>query len=451
VVGDVRWADDAPASLRHAVSVDLRGDDAVIVLDSSGALVGVDDAAGRLLGVGTGDLLDRSSGEPTVRLYGVDGRALDADHDPVARALSTGEPVTQHVLGVESTGPGGPGAFAWVEVAAYPIRDDTGHVAGAATTLRDVSDTIDGRRATAAVVRSFRELSRSSADDEARFRLLAESSADVVFQSDLAGRCAWVSPSVTDVLGWTVQELLGTELPRLVHPEDLAGANERRRVALETGEGVPDRLELRYATRDGSWRWMSVLSRALRDDTGEVVGGLTSLRDIEQEVRNREELRYLVGHDGLTGLLSRDAALQALSRAIARTRDTGRWLGVLYVDVDHFKRVNDSEGHEAGDRLLVEVGRRLQSALRDSDVVARLGGDEFLVLLTSLREPVNAEKRAQALLGAVAEDDSGGLPHTTVSIGLVVDDGTGEADQVLRDADAALYRAKNAGRNRVAL
>jgi diguanylate cyclase (GGDEF)-like protein len=194
---------------------------------------------------------------------------------------------------------------------------------------------------------------------------------------------------------------------------------------------------------------MSVLARPLRDPSGRVIGGLTALRDIQEEVERREELRYLAGHDGLTGLLNREAALRALDRAVARARDTERWVGVLYVDVDHFKEVNDTHGHQAGDRLLVEVGHRITAALRDTDVVARLGGDEFLVILTSLREPVNAEKRAQALLAAVSDDDSGGLPETTVSIGLVTDDGHGSPAQILQDADAALYRAKNAGRNRV--
>jgi diguanylate cyclase (GGDEF)-like protein/PAS domain S-box-containing protein len=312
-----------------------------------------------------------------------------------------------------------------------------------------VSDTVDGRRAMASVLSSIRALSEASVEDEARFRLLAENSADVVFQVDVSGRCVWVSPSVREVLGWDAETILGTPLAPLLHVDDREMANERRLAALGDGRGGVDRLELRYATSDGRWRWMSVLARPLRDPSGRVIGGLTALRDIQEEVERREELRYLAGHDGLTGLLNREAALRALDRAVARARDTERWVGVLYVDVDHFKEVNDTHGHQAGDRLLVEVGHRITAALRDTDVVARLGGDEFLVILTSLREPVNAEKRAQALLAAVSDDDSGGLPETTVSIGLVTDDGHGSPAQILQDADAALYRAKNAGRNRV--
>ena len=447
-MGEVRWADTATATLRDAVSIDLRGDDAVVILDLSGHLVGADDAAGRLLGLDSSELLGRGPDNPAWRMVGTDGRLLGVEEDPVARALATGEPVAQHVVGVELAAEAS-GRFAWVEVAAYPIRAADGHVEGTATTLRDVSDSLDGRRATASVLTSMRALSEASVEDEARFRLLAENSADVVFQVDVAGDCVWVSPSVHEVLGWDPDDLIGTSLPPLLHPDDREVAQERRLAALGDGRNGVDRLELRYATAAGGWRWMSVLSRPMRDAAGTIIGGLTALRDIQDEVERREELRYLAGHDGLTGLLNREAALRALDRAVARARDTERWVGVLYVDVDHFKDVNDTHGHQAGDRLLVEVGHRITAALRDTDVVARLGGDEFLVILTSLREPVNAEKRAQALLAAVSDDDSGGLPETTVSIGLVTDDGHGDPAQILAEADAALYRAKNAGRNRV--
>ncbi len=445
----MRWAETATATLRDAVSIDLRGDDAVVILDLSGRLVGADDAAGLILGVDSYQLLGRGPENPVWRMVDTDGRPLSIEEDPVAQAIATGEPVAEHVVGVESTSTEGAGRFSWVEVAAYPIRASDGHVAGAATTLRDVSDTADGRRATASVLSSIRALSEASVEDEARFRLLAENSADVVFQVDVSGRCVWVSPSVHEVLGWDAETIVGTTLGPLLHVDDREMANERRLAALGDGRNGVDRLELRYATAGGGWRWMSVLSRPLRDPSGRVIGGLTALRDIQEEVERREGLRYLAGHDGLTGLLNREAALRALDRAVARARDTERWVGVLYVDVDHFKEVNDTHGHQAGDRLLVEVGHRLTAALRDTDVVARLGGDEFLVILTSLREPVNAEKRAQALLAAVSDDDSGGLPETTVSIGLVTDDGHGSPAQILLDADAALYRAKNAGRNRV--
>lgn len=193
---------------------------------------------------------------------------------------------------------------------------------------------------------------------------------------------------------------------------------------------------------------MSVLARPMRDSHGTVTGGLSALRDIQSEVESREELRYLAGHDGLTGLLNRESSLRALSKGLEAVRGTGRHVGVLYLDVDRFKDVNDSYGHDGGDRLLVELARRLSTVLRESDVVGRLGGDEFLVVLSSLKEPGQADMRAGSLLPTLSAraDD---VPSSTVSIGVVTDDGSGDPAEVLKAADAALYRAKHAGRDRI--
>ena len=447
----MQWVETAPTELRQAVSIDLRAGEAVVVLDRSGTCVGVDDGAERFFGPDPGELLGRPGPVSSWRWCDSDGSPLPEAAGPVATVLSSGEPVVARVLGLDGLGGEAAGRFAWVEVSAYPLRGPDGSVEGVATALRDVSQTPEGRSATTALVRSLRSLATASLEDEARFRALAEGSADVLFQTDVVGRCVWVSPFVTDVLGWEPEQVVGRSLVPLQHPGDREVANERRLAALSERGGGHERLELRYATAGGTWRWMSVLSRPLRDATGRVNGGLTALRDIQDEIDRREELRYTPRHDGLTGLADRETALHALTQALAQARDTGRWVGTLYVDVDRFRDVNDTHGPEVGDRLLVEVGRRLTARLRDSDAVARLGGDEFLVVLASMREGAHAEQRARALLDAVAGPGPEGLPTATVSIGVRYDDGTSDAGQVLRDANAALRRAKDAGRNRVSL
>ena len=145
------------------------------------------------------------------------------------------------------------GQFAWVEVTAYPLRGPDGTVDGVATSLHDVSQTPQGRAATAALVHSLRSLTHASFEDEARFRVLAENSADVLFQTDVVGRCVWVSPSVADVLGWTPEQVLGQvrSSPPL-HPSDREVANEQRRSALSDQGGGHDRVELRHALRPGA-------------------------------------------------------------------------------------------------------------------------------------------------------------------------------------------------------
>jgi diguanylate cyclase (GGDEF)-like protein/PAS domain S-box-containing protein len=447
----MQWAETAPTELREAVSVDLRADGAVVVLDRSGTCVGVDDGAEQILGTDPLLLLGRPGPMSSWRWCDADGSPLPDAAGPVATALSSGEPVVGRVLGLDATGEETGGGFAWVEVSAYPLRGPSGAVEGVAAALRDVSLAPAGRLATTALARSLRALATASLEDEARFRALAESATDVVFQTDVVGRCVWVSPSVTDVLGWTPDQVVGRSLVPLQHPGDREVANERRLAALSDRGGGHERLELRYATAGGAWRWMSVLSRPVRDATGRVTGGLTALRDIQDEVDRRAEQRWTPRHDALTGLADRDTALHALTRALGQARDTGRWVGVLYVDVDRFRDVNEVHGPDVGDRLLVEVGGRLAGRLRDSDVVARLGADEFLVVLAAMRDGAHAEQRARALLAAVAEPGADGLPAATVSIGVRADDGSGAAGQVLRDAEGALRRAKDAGRNRVSL
>ncbi len=454
----MQWVETAPTELRQAVTIDLRAGDAIVVLDRSGTCVGVDDASGRVLGSAPGRLLGRRSPDAAWRWCDSDGSPLPAG--PIATVLGSGEPVVGQVLGVdgldgldgfEGTGGDAAGRFAWVEVSAYPLRGRDGTVEGVATSLRDVSHGPAGRGATAALVRSLRSLAAASLQDEERFRVLAENAADVLCETDIVGRCVWVSPAVTDVLGWTPEQVVGQSLVRLLHPDDREVANERRLAALSERGGGHERLELRYATAGGAWRWMSVLSRPLRDAAGRVTGGLTALRDIQDEVERREERRHAPRYDALTGLADRDTALKALTRALGEARGSGRWVGVLYADIDRFREVNDAHGPEAGDRLLVEVGHRLTARLRDTDVVARLGGDEFLVVLASMREGAHAEQRARALLAAIGEPGPDGVASATVSIGVRADDGTSDAGQVLRDAGDALRRAKDAGRNRVSL
>lgn len=439
----VRWAGTAGESLRDAAAVDLRDDEAILVSDRDGRLVGAD--PGGVLGLDADALLGRTPAELSWRLLRPDGTVLQPGEDPAAVAVATGAPVLDQLVGIELSADG-VAVLSWCTVSALPVRGPDGSVVGVASALRDVSATSEGRRATASLAQSLRALSKGAELDQVRFRLLAESAADVVMQTDLAGRVVWVSPSVTEVLGWDPDEIIGASSLPLLHDDDRERANETRRRALaQGGDAAVERLELRYATASGGWRWMSVLARPMRDTRGTVTGGLSALRDIQAEVENREELRYLAGHDGLTGLLNRESSLRALGKALETARGTGRVVGVLYLDVDRFKDVNDSIGHDGGDRLLVDLARRLTGMLRETDTVGRLGGDEFLVVLTSLKEHGQADLRATSLLAALSVPTDG-IPSSTVSIGVVTDDGSGDPAEVLKAADAALYRAKHAGR-----
>lgn len=445
----MQWTQTAPALLRQAAVVDLRAGDAVIVLDAAGTCIGVDDRVEPILGLDAEQLLGLARVDARWHWCGADGRPVRDTESPVAVAMASGEPVLDRVLGLEGLDGEPDGRFAWVEVSAYPLRGADGSVAGVATSLRDVSLTAEGRAATAGLVRSLRTLVSASAEDEARFLALAENSADVLFQTDIVGRCVWVSPSVSQVLGWEPEAVRGQSLVRLLHPDDREIANERRLASLAHGGGGHERLELRYATAGGGWRWMSVLSRPMRDASGRAVGAVSALHDIQAEVERREEQHYRAGRDALTGLLTREAGLRALAKALVRVRGTGRLVGVLVLDVDALARINQVHGTPGGDAALVHVAERLTSLLRDTDSVARLGPDEFLVVLTSVAVSEHAVGRAGSLLEGIAVPRGPEQPTVSVSVGVATDDGTGAAPDVLRRAGAGLVTAKRAGGGRV--
>jgi diguanylate cyclase (GGDEF)-like protein len=167
----------------------------------------------------------------------------------------------------------------------------------------------------------------------------------------------------------------------------------------------------------------------------------------------RERLQHLATHDPTTGLLNREGLGQMLRRITAHPARGGTGLAILYLDIDDFKQVNDTLGHSAGDRVLAEVGLRITSALRGDDPVARLGGDEFVVLLTSVREPLEARTVADQLVERVRQPMQAGGQEVRVemSVGIAMLDPQDGADSALHRADLAMYRAKECGGGRAVL
>lgn len=177
-------------------------------------------------------------------------------------------------------------------------------------------------------------------------------------------------------------------------------------------------------------------------------------RDITETYKDGERIRYLATHDGLTGLLNRNAFHVALEQAITRANRNKRPFGLLFLDLDHFKAVNDTLGHEAGDTLLKDVARRLRSSLRQSDSAYRLAGDEFTVLVEGLDSDMDVFLVAEKLCATLAAPyfDDPAAPAVTASVGAVVYPRDGATpDELLRLADKAMYQAKGMGRNKTAV
>jgi diguanylate cyclase (GGDEF)-like protein/PAS domain S-box-containing protein len=239
-----------------------------------------------------------------------------------------------------------------------------------------------------------------------------------------------------------------------LHPDDRPAVEQRLQAHRE---GVLPHFESehRIRHRDGSYVWVLARGLAVRDDTGVCYRMAGSQSDITERKRTEQQLVHDAFHDGLTGLPNRALFLDRLSQAIrvaAKRRDAG--FAVLFLDLDRFKVINDSLGHLVGDRLLVEMARRLETCVRPEDTVARLGGDEFALLLDDLVDPSMALRVAERSQREAARSWSidGHEGVTTVSIGIALSEsGYEKPEDVLRDADIAMYRAKGLGKARHAV
>ncbi len=444
----MRWDPGVDEALRRAASaIEAAPGEGQVVQDVLGRIVGADDLGLALLHQTWDDVTGVSSLDPRWQACSPEGSDIPGEEHPSMRTLATGLPVRGFAMGVEASTPDDVGTFVWLEIDTDLLLDEHDKPLGVMATFRDVSETPAGRRATQRLIRSYRTMARESAAQSERLRAMVESSSDVILEAGTDGTVQWASPSVREVLGWDPERILGTPVVDLVHHLDRETARARARALMDADE-TSGREELRLRTADGDLLWMNAVWRVMRGPKGEDYGVLVSFRDVHADVVRREALAHMAHHDGLTGLLNRDSAYAWLRAQIAQSRLADRGLAVLYVDVDHFKGVNDTYGHAVGDRVLAAVARVLSRAVRDDDMVARTGGDEFVLALRASPDISAVEHRASAVLDGVRSlrvDDAGPL---SVSVGLVRDDGIGGVDDLVRRADEALFRAKNAGRDR---
>jgi diguanylate cyclase (GGDEF)-like protein/PAS domain S-box-containing protein len=196
--------------------------------------------------------------------------------------------------------------------------------------------------------------------------------------------------------------------------------------------------------------WVSAVYRPHYDGSGQIAGVIGLIRDITERKSAEQQIEYQAYHDALTGLANRRLFQEHLTLALALAQRRSRLVAVLFLDLDHFKLVNDSLGHSVGDALLKQVAARLKEAVREGDTVARVGGDEFTIVLQELESRQDAAIVAEKVLRTIAEpvEASGHRLYVTTSIGITIfpDDGD-DAEALLRNADTAMYRAKSEGRN----
>jgi len=471
----------------------------------------------------------------------------------------------------------GRGVQRWMSVRARPVLNDAGEIESIVVALRDVDSEVKARE----------QLEAS----EEHLRRIVENVQDIVMMSDESRRITWISPSVTRVLGWREEQLKGTKLIDLLHPDDAVRVAEVRERLYDP---TPPRSHLehellRFRRHDGHYRWLSasgtpivgldgrfvslvttlsdvdvlvhtteelaeqrlrlqvtlnslldphVILSAVRDDADQIVdftfaeanraacdylqrpleqlvgarlrdlmpgvaaSGMLALyagavdsgeplilndseyqfdrqgtkryfdvrgikvgdglsftwRDVSERHAFESELNELATRDPLTGLVNRSELLDRIRHEAEAARSDGLSVAVALIDLDHFKDVNDTLGHEAGDDLLKSVARRLEGAVKQGDVVARLGGDEFVVLMRAIDDPLDAVQCVDRVLSALRQPFkvrgntffSSGSAGIAMSAAMPLPDDS-EGRVLLREADTALYDAKAAGRDRWAL
>lgn len=305
-------------------------------------------------------------------------------------------------------------------------------------------------------------LSRQTAErlqaSEEKYRLLTETMKDVVWTVDTDTlRFIYVSPSVFDLRGYTADELIGTAFDGACMHEEAdelrSLIRQRVRAFVEAPEGPPRYYtdELEVPCKGGGAVWVEAITTYRRNPrTGKVeLHGVS--RDISERRASQARIAYMAEHDMLTDLPNRTLVTDRLRQAIVAARRNRHRVGLLYIDLDRFKPVNDAFGHAVGDQLLREAAARMRTCVRESDTVGRFGGDEFVVLLPLIESIADAERVAEKIRYALGETfDLGGLRvDVSSSIGIAVYPEHGSDDiGLLLHADSAMYEAKREGRNR---
>lgn len=306
---------------------------------------------------------------------------------------------------------------------------------------------LDGERMLILVAIDITEQRRAQAQMHKLSRAL-EQTADSVMITDASGVIEYVNPAFERNTGYAGGQLLGREVSVL----DAEVMSPERRLEIRHRLGAGEAYTGVFANRrrDGSLYYEEKTISPLKDAQGRVTHYITTGRDITERKQAQEQLEHLAHHDPLTGLPNRSLFLDRLDQALGRARWHRRLVAVLFIDLDRFKNINDTLGHETGDQILTQVAARLTECLRERDTVARFGGDEFVVLLDDVAEVADvghlAEKLMHALQPPFRHRETS--LHVSASVGVSLYPADGEdAGTLLQNADIAMYRAKDVGRN----
>jgi diguanylate cyclase (GGDEF)-like protein/PAS domain S-box-containing protein len=355
------------------------------------------------------------------------------------RVVISGAPFTdEHLVEREGIGP------YWIAMQVVKLGD------GVVVTNRDVTE----ERSRQHQIADLNEFTQS----------MIESAPFSIIATDSVGMVTAMNPAAESLTFYRKHELIGQHSMVILHDpvemsaravqlsKDLsrpisAGFNS---LIAKPRQGLTDEHEWSYVRKDGTRIWVNLAMTALKAEGDKITGYLGIAFDITERKKLTEYVNHLAHHDQLTGLPNRVLLLDRIRQAIQRARRNRHKVAVFMVDIDHFKRINDSLGHSAGDSLLDAVAKKLCGAVRQTDTVARMGGDEFVIVMPEFRDQRDAERCAESIIQKVATPIVLGNRevNVTVSVGLCIfPDCARDADSLLKNADAAMYEAKGNGRN----
>ncbi|WEG13472.1 PAS domain S-box protein [Pullulanibacillus sp. KACC 23026] len=324
--------------------------------------------------------------------------------------------------------------YLWFEARGNPIYDENGNILHILVVARNINDRKHSEEA-------LRE-------SEERYRLIADNITDFVCLISQDGYFKYASPSHETVLGFPLQVYEGRRAGDWVHPDDIEAIRKQLQIVLRTKE--IGKFEYRFRDCKGNWIWFEAKVTPVFLENGQFEHFLIVSREIMERKMYEEKLNHFAYHDTLTGLPNRRMFKDRLNQAIKEAERYRRKLAVMFMDMDKFKQINDTFGHDVGDELLKQFAKRVRGSLRDGDTLSRLGGDEFIILLPEIQKEQDVLHIAHRIIDSFQQPWEIGehVLHTTSSIGIAFypENGTNR-HELMKHADIALYRAKENGRN----
>lgn len=431
-----RFAEALRESEERYRSVITAMTEGVVVQNADGGIYACNAAAERILGLTRDQMTGRTSIDPRWHAVHEDGSPFPGETHPAMVTLRTGEACHGVMMGVHKPD----GALTWISINSQPILlsdDDT--PSAVVSTFHDITD----RKAAEEQMRSRERMLNAMSEAAHDAMMIIDSDDTIIFWNKAAER----------MFGYPKSEAVNRQLHPLITPEeDCRKAMRGMRAFAATGTGPVMNSVMEFTAIRKNGEHFPVERSVAAFQMAEKWYAVGSLRDITDRKQAENQLRTLANTDGLTGVFNRRHFMQAAEYELERARRYNRPLSLLMIDADHFKHVNDTYGHSAGDAVLQFLTATASADLRKVDMIGRVGGEEFAILLpeTSVESAAAAAERVRMAIEAAEVSAADAVVRFTVSIGVAgLGSGGRTIDDLLRSADDALYAAKESGRNRV--